>query len=800
MNRDNDRAQRWSYWPWFESKVSMKLFNQFSSCLLRLSVALTLAIGGMVPATAIVAGMSATHAQAAVVRSISVRGNQRIDAETIGSYLTIQPGKSFSTFDTDESLRQLFATGLFSDVRITTSGSTLIVEVEENATINLVQFEGNDKVQDNQLRNIVQSKSLGIFSQEKLNSDVERVREAVRRSGRASADVTARVDVLENNRVNIVFLINEGGRTKISSIEFIGNNAYGDSRLAEVISHNESNFLSWLKRDDVFDPDRLRADEERLRRFYFNNGYADFRVISAVGDFNEAENSYSINITVEEGERYTFGTIAVDNALSAVDDAILQDAIEIREGDTYSARNIERTLVAMTTAISEGGYPFAEVTPRGERNFENRTIDITFFVDEGPRTYIERIEVVGNSRTRGYVVRREFDVSEGDAYNRVLVNQAKLRLERLGFFESVRITTRPGSAPDRVVVVVKVQDKSTGEISFGGGFSSASGPIGEVSISEKNFLGRGQFLKVSGGFGEDTEKYEISFTEPYFLGRRIAAGFDFSRETTEADSDRSFDSETTLFRLRAAAPITDRLTASVNYTARYEDLSVDPNAVIPIAVQDTIDRSPYFTSSLGYSLVYNGLDSTKNPRNGIYGRFDQQFAGVGGDAEYVRTTGRLVGYYLLSEDRDIVLKGAAGAGNILPFGNDTLRITDHFFQGGQQIRGFDTRGFGPRDSGTGEALGGLNYWNVTAEVQFPLPLLPRSFGVRGALFADAGSLFGNDFSSATIQDNSELRASVGASLIWDSPFGPLRVDYAETIAEADYDDTRSFHFGISSKF
>ena len=782
----------------------MKLFHQFSLCLIRFSVALILAAGTLVPAAAIVSGLSATQASAAVVRSISVRGNQRIDAETVRSYLTIQPGKNFSTFDTDESLRQLYATGLFSDVRITTSGSTLVVEVQENATINLVKFEGNDKVKDEQLRGIVQSRSLGIFSQEKLDSDVERVRESVRRSGRASADVTARVDVLDNNRVDIVFLINEGGRTKISSIEFVGNNAFGDSRLTEVISHNESNFLSWLKRDDVFDPDRLRADEERLRRFYFNNGYADFRVISAVGDFDQANNTYSISITVEEGERYTFGTVAVDNALSVVDDAVLQEAIDIREGDIYSARNIERTLVSMTSAISEGGYPFAEVTPRGERNFENRTIDITFFVDEGPRTYIERIEVIGNSRTRGYVIRREFDVSEGDAYNRVLVNQAKRRLEALGFFESVRITTRPGSAPDRVVIVVNIKDKATGEISFGGGYSTSDGPIGEISITERNFLGRGQYVKVSGGFGEDTQKYQLSFTEPYFLGRRIAAGFDFSRETTEGSDNVRYDNDTTLLRLRAAAPITDRLTASINYTAKYEQLSevLDSNGLpvtVSAATQDTIDRSPYFTSSLGYGLVYNALDSTKTPRSGIYGKFDQQFAGVGGDAQYVKTTGRLVGYYLLSEDKDIVFKAAAGAGNILPFGDDTLRITDHFFQGGQQIRGFDSRGFGPR-AANGEALGGLNYWNVSAEVQFPIPLLPRSYGVRGAFFADAGSLFNNDFNDPTIQDGSEIRASVGASIIWESPFGPLRADYAQPIEKADYDDTQFFRFGISSKF
>ena len=453
----------------------MSFFIRLCVTIMRVIAIVTFFSGASVVAVSVASTGLVTSAEAAVVRSISVSGNQRIDSDTIRSYVTVKPGKSFSSFDTDESLERLYATGLFSDVRITRSGNTLLVQVSENAIINLVLFEGNDKVRDEQLENIVQSKSLGIFSQEKTNSDLDRVREVVKRSGRASANVNVRIDQLENNRVNVVFIINEGGRTKIAKISFVGNNAFGDGRLGEVISHNESNFLSWLKRDDIYDPDRLRADEASLRTFYFNRGYADFRVISAVGDFNEATNSYSIIFTVEEGELYRFGNIEIDNALNAVDAESLKSVLEIQPGDVYSARNVEKSLVGMTEAIAKDGFSFAEVTPRGDRDFDNRTINITFFIDEGPRTYIERIEISGNTRTRDYVIRREFDVSEGDAYNRVLVNDARTRVESLGFFETVRISTRPGSAPDRVIVVVAVQDKPTGEFSIGGGYSSSGG-------------------------------------------------------------------------------------------------------------------------------------------------------------------------------------------------------------------------------------------------------------------------------------------------------------------------------------
>ncbi len=763
-------------------------FTRYFVSLVR-AIALIAVLAGTTATTSLVLlSASAVEANAAVIRSISVRGNQRVDAETIRSYLTIKPGRSFSSFDTDESLRQLFATGLFSDVRIVQRGGTLVVQVEENPTINLVMFEGNDKVKDDRLRAIVQSKSLGIFSQEKLSSDLERVREVVRRSGRASSNVNARIDQLENNRVNVVFEINEGGRTKIAAINFVGNNAFGDSRLGEVVTHNESNFLSWLKRDDLYDPDRLRADEERLRRFYFNRGYADFRVISAVGEFDEAVNAHTITITVDEGERYTFGAIEIDNALTAIDTALLQDALLIKSGGVYSARKVERSLVAMTEAIALTGFAFAEITPRGDRDFDNRTINLTFFVDEGPKTYIERIEIVGNTRTRGYVIRREFDISEGDPYNRVLVNRAKRRLDALGFFNSVRISTRQGSAADRVIIVVNISDKATGEFSIGGGYSTSDGAIGEISLTEKNFLGRGQYLKISGGFGTKTTKYELSFTEPYFLGHRVAVGFDLSQNTLKASVSQFYENKVLTARLRATAPITDNLQLGANYTFKREEVSNSTNVNVP--------DGTYSTSSLGYSLIYSSIDNIQNPRQGIHAAFYQDFAGLGGNAKYIRTTGKLTAYHLASEDADIVLLGSIKAGHIYAFGGG-LRTIDHFYQGGESIRGFGLNGFGPRNAAN-QAVGGQTYANITAEVQFPIGILPRSYGLRAALFADAGTLFSN--SVATQSNGPRLRASVGASLIWDSPFGPLRADFSHVLKKETSDRTEFFRFGISTRF
>ena len=747
---------------------------------------------------------------AAVVRSVSVSGNQRVDADTIRSYVSIKPGKSFSSFDIDESLKQLFSTGLFSDVQVFQSGRTLIVKVSENPTINEVIFAGNKRLKDDKLNAIVQLSGRSIYTDDKLQSDVQRIREAYRRTGRNAASVDGRVVSLDNNRANVVFDIVEGDRTKITDISFVGNNAYSDRRLTDILSINESNLLSWLRKDDIYDPDRMRADEEKLRRFYYNHGYADFRIISTVADLDEAANKYTITVTVEEGDRYTFGDVVIENALPNVDTEALYRELKSKSGNVYSAKSIEKTLVGLTGKIAGDGNAFAEVSPRGDRNFQDRTISLVYYVDEGPRVYIESIQIRGNTRTRDYVIRREFDVSEGDAYNKVLVQRAKQRLVRLGFFKNVNITTGPGSSPDRIVVYVDVIDNPTGEFSIGGGYSTDSGAIAEISFSEKNFLGRGQFIRVSGGLGADDQKYELSFTEPYFLGRRIAAGFDLSRITTTASDDVLYDKETSAAKIRAAAPLTDNLSILVAYEYKNETFKTSlALASLSLATQQVVSVGEWNTSALSYTLTYNTIDNLKSPHEGIYATLTQEFAGLAGDAQYLSTVAKASGYYTLSDEQDLVGLLAVGAGHVLGLDQD-LRIVDNFFQGGETIRGFSRYGIGPRDLDTNEPLGGTTYINATAEVQFPLPILSRSFGLRGAIFAEGGTLYGNEYSGgftgangagsqATLNDVA-FRASVGASVIWDSPFGPLRVDLSHALLKETYDRTEMFRFGISTKF
>jgi outer membrane protein insertion porin family len=759
---------------------------------------------------------SVSVAQAATVSSIDVRGNQRVDAETIRGYITIKPGKSFSSDDIDESVKRLFGTGLFSDVSVNQVGGTLVVQVSEYQIVNQVLFQGNKKIKDAQLTNTAQLKSRGTFSPDQMEADAEAIRAAYARIGRDDATVTTRTVDLGENRVNVVFEINEGGRTKIAAINFVGNEAFGDRRLSDVIATKESTILSFVLRDDIYDEDRLKADEEALRRFYFNRGYADFQVVSAFGELDEATNEYTVTITVEEGDKYTFSEISVDSTLPDVPGESLMPLVETHAGDTYNAKNIEDSIIRLTEHLAGMGYAFAQVTPRGDRNFENRTISVVYTIDQGAKTYVERIEIRGNTRTRDYVIRREFDVSEGDAFNQVLIQRAKRRLEALGFFETVEVSTAPGAEADQVVLVVDVVDKSTGEFSVGAGYSTGGdspGPSIEGAITERNFLGRGQFIKFSAGGGENSQDYQLSFTEPYFLGRRIAAGFDIYSRNRQYDD---YESETIGATIRFGLPITENLSTQLAYNISQEEYSFEDGCVatlVPLsnpcdisnAIIQGVLLSPWIKSSVSGALVYNTIDDMKSPHAGIFANVTTEVAGLGGDAQFVKLTTRGSYYHTLSEELDVVGILSGGAGHIAGFGGDGLRIFDQFQSNDRMIRGFEYGGIGPYDaaSGDNDKLGGTTYFNASAEAQFPMPLFPESFGLRGAVFADAATLYGSDINvvGVDVQGNDmEWRASVGAGIIWASPFGPLRVDYAVPVVKEDTDETQEFNFGVSTRF
>jgi len=761
---------------------------------------------------------SVSVAQAAVVSSIDVRGNQRVDAQTIRDYLTIKPGQTFSSADIDESVKRLFGTGLFSDVSVNQAGGTLVVQVSEYQVVNQVIFQGNKKIKDVQLSATAQLKPRGTFSPDQMEQDAEAIRQAYSRIGRDDATVSARTIDLGENRVNVVFEINEGGRTKIKSIDFVGNEAFSDRRLADVIATKRSSLLSFVMRDDLYDEDRLKADEEQLRRFYFNRGYADFQVVSAFGELDEATNEYSVTITIEEGQRYTFSEISVDSTLPDVPGESLMPLVETRQGDVYSAKDIEDSIIALTENLAGIGYAFAQVTPRGDRNFENRTISVVYAIDQGAKAYVERIEIRGNTRTRDYVIRREFDVSEGDAFNQVLIQRAKRRLEGLGFFETVEVATAPGSEADQVILVVDVVDKSTGEFSVGAGYSTGGdspGPQLEGSVTEKNFLGRGQFIKFSAGGGQDSQNYQLSFTEPYFLGRRIAAGFDIYYRTRQYDD---YDSDTTGGSIRFGLPITEKLTTQLAYNLSREEYSFDDDCAgttldplnnpcfISLAIIQGVETSPWIKSSVSGGLVYNTIDDMKSPHSGIFANAIAEVAGLGGDAQFVKLTARATYYQTLSEEFDLVGILAGGAGHVTGFGSDGLRIFDQFQSNDRMIRGFAYGGIGPYDHSTpaNDQVGGTTYFNASAEAQFPMPVFPENFGLRGAVFADAATLYGNEIADTdgiNIQGTGmDWRASVGVGLIWASPFGPIRIDYALPVLKEDTDEVQEFNFGMSTRF
>ncbi|MGX9119410.1 outer membrane protein assembly factor BamA [Mesorhizobium sp. BHbsci] len=784
----------------------MKAASKFLSAAS--AVALSAAL--VVPGALAVQFVATSAAEAAVVSRVEVSGNQRVDADTIRNYVTIKPGKPFSSSDIDDAVKALFGTGLFSDVQINQVGSSLVIKVSEYQVVNQVLFQGNKKLKDNALAAAVQLKPRGTFSQQALDADVEAVKAAYRRIGRDDAAVTTQIMDLGDNRVNVVFNINEGGRTQIAAINFVGNSAYSSRRLSDVISTKRSSILSFVLRDDVYDEDKLRADEELLRRFYYNHGYADFQVISAVGELDETTNKYTVTITVQEGDRYTFGDVSVESTIPEVDAASLQSSVETHKGDVYNAENVEDTIIALTERVAGSGYPFAQVTPRGDRNFENHTISVVYTIDQGTKAYVERIEIRGNDRTRDYVIRREFDVSEGDAFNQVLIQRAKKRLEALNYFEKVEVSTVPGSEPDQVVLVVDVVEKSTGEFSIGAGYSTGgdtSGPSVEGSITERNFLGRGQFIKLSAGGGRNSRDYSFSFTEPYFLGRRIAAGFDVFNRTREYND---YKSETLGATVRFGLPITDNISTQLAYNIAQEKYKLDDDCDplagcdISTAILNGIAESPWLKSSVSLGLVYNTIDDMKNPHEGIFANVTTEFAGLGGDAKFVKVTARGSVYQTLSEQLDLVGLISGGAGHIQGYGNDDLRIFDHFQSSDRMIRGFAYGGIGPVDNeDADDHLGGTTYFNASAEAQFPMPVIPESFGLRGAVFADAATLYGSKIDPTLVDQSTvdmQWRASVGVGLMWASPFGPIRIDYAIPVLKEDTDDVQEFNFGISTRF
>ncbi len=757
--------------------------------------------------------MSATPAgaQTAAIRDIRVAGNKRVEPETVRSYLKFNAGDAYDPGKVDQSIKSLFATGLFADVRIERDGSGVLVTVVENPVINQVAFEGNREVEKAALEGEVQLKPRSVFTRARAQADVQRILDVYRRQGRFAASVEPKLIELDSNRVNLVFEIAEGAATKVKAINFIGNRAFSDSQLRDIITTTQSNLFDFLKGTNIYDPDRLMLDRELLRQYYLKNGYADAQIVSAGAELDRDGSGFFITFVVEEGELFKFGAIDLESALATVNTDALRSEVLTVSGKTFNQSLLDKTVERLTLAVSEQGVAFARVRPRAAREPGARLVNVRYVIDEGPRIYIERINIIGNVRTRDYVIRREFRLAEGDAYNPLMVDKAKKRLQQLGFFKGVDIKRRAGSAPDRVVLDVEVVEQSTGELSFGAGYSTSEGVIGDISISERNLLGRGQFLRLRLAGSQERMQVDLSFTEPRFLDTNIAAGFDLFHKDVNLSSASAFRTKTTGGSLRAGFPITENLWLTNSYTLTTSEIYDVDTLRASRAIQEAAGEA--ITSSWGTALSYDARNHPKNPTSGYYWTTSSEFAGLGGDVQFWRVSGEGRYYYPITEK--ITFVGRVLGGHISGWGDKDLRLIDLFYKGGETIRGFNRGGFGPRDLNTGDALGGDTFWSATTEVRFPLPFIPDDLGLSAAAFADAGSLFGagalaTDPTKAgcipgstkfiCLADSSAVRASAGVSLIWNSPLGPLRLDVAKALKKESYDDEQLIRFGASTRF
>jgi outer membrane protein insertion porin family len=825
-----------------------------------------------------------TFAGGAFAQEIVVQGNGRVDPETVRSYVT-------GSGSLEEARRNMLQTGLFQDVRISRQGGRILVSVRENTSISRVVVEGNRKFAKDAIQPELQTKERSAYNPATVKADEERIRELYRRVGRSAAKVSSRVVDLPNGRVDVVFTVEEGSKTGIKEIRFAGNQAFSDRRLRELMQSGEMNLLSFIKTNDVYDPDKIAADLELIRRYYLKNGYADFQVVGTDVRYDDAEEGYIITITVSEGQQYRVGQVAFDSRVDSINAEILRDQVQTATGDVYNAEAVEKTLTGMTNEAVRRGYPFVSVRPTGARDPATQTVNLGFVVEEGPRVYIDRINIRGNTRTRDYVIRRELDIGEGDPFNKVLVDRAERRLNNLGYFKKVRVSTEPGASADRVVLNIDVEDQPTGAFSIAGGYSTSDGAIGEVAISESNFLGRGQFVRLAGQFGQRSQGVDFSFTEPYFLGYRLAAGFDLFTKYSDQTQYSRYENRTTGGQLRIGLPLTEESGITLRYSLYEQELKI-PNTLrrpyndcsVPIsgytarnpgsttalypncaydgeasiAVKES--RGTTLTSLAGVTLAYNTVDNFKNPRSGIYAELKPDVAGLGGDSNYFRLTGEGRYYQELYEDIVGVVKIQGGhtestgknrsSSGLTTFGGN-LRLVDHFFLGPTLVRGFAPSGIGPRDVSTPDSnqnsVGGTTYIGGSLEAQFPLPLVPRDLGLKGAVFADAGTLFGYQgprgldvngngaFDGAScaglarsnpglvtvqpecvqVRDRITIRSSIGASLLWNSPLGPIRFDYAYALSKDNgqvinfpnfglvrvgQDQTQAFRFSGGTRF
>jgi outer membrane protein insertion porin family len=762
------------------------------------------------------ASSSRAVAGEAAASAIEVKGNRRIEAATIRSYFAPRgggQGASGQPLDAqmdaktvDAGLKALYASGLFTDATVAHEGGRLVVTVVEAPAIDRISFEGNRALEDKQLTAELQSKVRGGLIRATVHDDVARLAELYRRNGRFGVRIVPKTVAHGSDRVDLVFEIDEGAKTTVKRIHFVGNRAFAAWRLKGVVKTGQSNILSFLTHSDLYDSDKLDADRDLLRTFYLDHGYVDVRIEPVRAELDPALAGIAVTYAIDEGTPYRLRKVDVDSHIPQLDGQTLTAVLKTRPGDTYDAALVDKTVDELAITLASRGFPFAAVRARGEPDPQTHTLDVVYVVEPGPRKYVERIDIRGNAKTRDYVIRREFDIAEGDAYNRMLVDRAERRLKGLDYFKSVKITSAPGSEPDRVVVNVDVVEQETGDLNFGIGYSTVDGVVGNATVGERNFLGTGQLVKLALTLGQYTRSIDIGFVQPYFLGSRASLGVDIFGKQTSESTYQSYGSATYGTSVRFGLPISDDVSAQVRYSIFNQSVSLDPSLVtgtFSLPVQQAAAAGPAWVSMVGYTLAYDTRDNKRSPTDGIYAEFKQDVAGLGGDVNFIKSTEDARYYHAITSDITGMVREQSGL--LTPWGGQDVPLLNRFFGGPQLVRGFAPNGIGPRDltpGSTMDNIGGTAFWATSAEAQAAIPYLPSDFNLKVAAFADAGSVWASGgignlpalSQSFALGNSNAIRSSFGAGLIWGSPFGPIRVDYAYPVTKAPYDVTQRLSF------
>jgi outer membrane protein insertion porin family len=763
-------------------------------------------------AAPMVAAFGVFHAAtAATANNVVIEGAQRVERETILSYLQFEQGQPVNSASIDGSIKALFQTGLFSDVSINQRGGSIVVRVTENPLINLVNFEGNSEIDDETLQKEVEVKERMIYTKARIQSDTQRVLTLYQAKGFYNVSVVPKLIRLADNRVNIAFVISENGKTEVKQITFTGNKSFRDGTLKGILITKEKSFWNPFLVNDTYDADRLQYDKELLRRHYLKNGYADVQIVSADARLTPDGNGFDINYVIEEGPRYSVADVAINVGDAKLDASGLTKVVRTGVGDTFNASKVDKSVENLTLEASNQGFVFAKVEPKVDRDAANRKVNITYNISEGTRAYIERIDITGNGHTRDEVIRRELRLYEGDAFNRTLIERARRRLTALDFFSKIDFKENPGSAPDKVVIDVDVTEKSTGSLTFTIGYSTTDSVIGSVGLAERNLFGKGLQASINTSLSYTKQQLDMSYTDPYFMGSPISAGFDLFASNIDNSLYSSYSTWQVGGALRTGFRLDDYSSVNFKYFLAYRDV----NNVNPLTASPTVIASEgtSFKSALGANYQYDDLDNPLDPSSGVRAQLNTEFAGLGGAAQYAKIETHLW-YFVPLLDEQVVIKMEGNAGHIQALGNE-VSIQDRFFKGGDTFRGFASSGVGPHQQNNGggfDSIGGKTYAIATLEAQFPLGL-PEAFGISGEVFTDFGTVFdaGNEPLSGgdanckapaecSISDSMGLRASIGAGMIWKSPFGPLRFEFAYPLLKQANDVTQNFRFSIGTRF